>query len=182
MALPKLSDSQIEWIIQQVRAYIEEQRQCFIRQATPIDQNAKARLGSFFSSAVLDSARVIVLASRHVPNPRFYAELTKMGFPRELLPDFGQMAASTFVETVVCHGAPTDRTLFHELVHVVQYRKLGLSAFAAKYVTGFLGGGSYEAIPLERNAYELDARFEGAPTQVFSADTEVQSWIDAGRL
>jgi hypothetical protein len=105
-----------------------------------------------------------------------------MGFPRELLPDFGQMAASTFVETVVCHGAPTDRTLFHELVHVVQYRKLGLSAFAAKYVTGFLGGGSYEAIPLERNAYELDARFEGAPTQVFSADTEVQSWIDAGRL
>src|SRR5436853_935557 len=51
-----------------------------------------------------------------------------------------------------------------ELVHVVQYEKLGLKEFAAKYVTGFLSGGSYEAIPLEMNA------------------DEVQRWIDTGRF
>jgi hypothetical protein len=76
----------------------------------------------------------------------------------------------------------TDRTLFHELVHVVQYTKLGLSAFAAKYVTGFLNGGSYEAIPLEMNAYELDERFAEAPMNGFSVETEVQRWIDAGKF
>jgi hypothetical protein len=32
----------------------------------------------------------------------------------------------TFVDTVVCHDAFTDRLLLHELVHVVQYAKVGL--------------------------------------------------------
>jgi len=63
------------------------------------------------------------------------------------------------VDTVVSHEPFNDRLLFHELVHVVQYEKLGLEGFAAKYVRGFLNGGSYEGIPLEMNAYELDARF-----------------------
>jgi hypothetical protein len=63
------------------------------------------------------------------------------------------MAAITFIDTVVFHEPIENRLLFHEFVHVVQYDKLGLGEFAAKYVNGFLTGGSYEAIPLERNAY-----------------------------
>lgn len=39
--------------------------------------------------------------------------------------------------------------VFHELVHVIQYEKLGLVQFANKYVRGFLNGGSYDGIPLE---------------------------------
>ena len=70
----------------------------------------------------------------------------------------------SFVDTVVSHEAFTDRLLLRELVRVVQYEKLGLKEFAAKYVTGFLSGGSYEAIPLEMNA------------------DEVQRWIDTGRF
>jgi hypothetical protein len=60
----------------------------------------------------------------------------------------------------------------------VQYEKLGLIGFAAKYVKGFLIRGSYEAIPLERNAYDLDRRFAEAPGSVFSVHDEVQDWID----
>jgi len=60
------------------------------------------------------------------------------------------------------------------------YAKLGLAAFAAKYVTGFLKGVSYEAIPLEMNAYQLDARFASKPSS--SVETEVQAWIDAGKF
>jgi hypothetical protein len=105
-----------------------------------------------------------------------------MGFTHESLPDFSQMAAVTFVDTIVSHGQLNERTLFHELVHVVQYAKLGLDTFAAKYVTGFLKGGSYEAIPLEMNAYELDERFATAPMNSFSVETEVQNWIDAGKF
>jgi len=106
----------------------------------------------FFALPLLDSTRLALLAGRRVNNPPFYPELIRMGFPPGLLPNFEDMAAITYVDTVVSHEPFTDRLLFHELVHVVQYDKLGLAAFAAKYVTGFLSGGCYEAIPLERNA------------------------------
>lgn len=92
------------------------------------------------------------------------------------------MAAITFVHIVVSYAPFTDRLLFHELVHVVQYERLGLPEFVAKYVGGFLSGGSYEAIPLEMNAYELEARFATAPARSFSVVDKVQKWIDAVRF
>jgi hypothetical protein len=104
------------------------------------------------------------------------------GFEPVALPNFSFMAAITFVDMVVSHGPYDNRTLFHELVHVVQYEKLGVAEFAAKYVRGFLNGGSYEAIPLEVNAYGLDARFAGEPAKPFSVETEVRAWIYGGRL
>jgi len=136
----------------------------------------------FFSDSTMDSARVILLTGERVGNPPFYRELMNMGFQAASLPDFALMAAITFVDTLVAHEPVTNRLLFHELVHVVQYEKLGLPGFAARYVRGFLSGGSYEAIPLEANAYELDARFAAAPAKPFSVEAEVQAWIDAGRF
>jgi hypothetical protein len=182
MPLPRLSDSQIAWISEQVARYIDRQRQKYRPRAVPLDRNQRTAVQSFFAAATLDSARVIVLAGQRVGNPPFYGELIKMGFAPGSLPDFGQMAAVTYVDTVVSHGPFTDRILFHELVHVLQYEKLGLESFAAKYVSGFLNGGSYEAIPLERNAYQLDERFAAAPANSFSVADEIQAWIDAHRF
>jgi hypothetical protein len=105
-----------------------------------------------------------------------------LGFAAGSLPGFADMAPITYMDTVVSHEPFTGRLLFHGLVHVVQYEKLGLAEFAAKYVKGFLIGGSYPAIPLEMNAYELDARFAVAPTKPFSVADEVQKWIDRGRF
>lgn len=153
MPLPRLNDEQAAWIVKEVAAYIQKQRQLFIARAAVLNPTQKAALQSFFPASALDSARIVVLSNQHVSNPYFCANLVAMGFPPGSLPDFSQMAAITFVETIVSHGQLTDRTLFHELVHVVQYIKLGLPTFAAKYVKGFLKGGSYEAIPLEMNAY-----------------------------
>jgi hypothetical protein len=42
--------------------------------------------------------------------------------------------------------------------------------------------GSYEAIPLEVNAYTLGGRFESKPQQVFSVDDEVRRWAAEGKL
>jgi hypothetical protein len=182
MPLPKLNEEQVAWIVKEVTAYIQKQRRLFIARAVRLNPNQKAALQSFFPASALDSARVLVLTRERVPNPCFYAQLLAMGFTSESLPDFSQMVAVTFVDTIVSHGLVTDRTLFHELVHGVQYAKLGLDTFAAKYVTGFLNGGSYEAIPLEMNAYELDARFAEAPMNNFSVEIEVQRWIDAGKF
>jgi hypothetical protein len=180
--LPKLSDDQVEWVIQRVAAYIDQQRQSFRRRALPLSQNQRAAMNPFFTAPTLESTRVVVLAGERVSNPPFYAELVNMGFDGGLLPDFADMAAITYVDTVVSHEPFTDRLLFHEFVHVVQYEKLGLAEFAAEYVKGFLSGGSYEAIPLEMNAYELDGRFAAEPTKTFSVAAEVQSWIDGGRF
>jgi hypothetical protein len=119
-----------------------------------------------------------VLTGERVGNPPFYGELMKMGFETASLPDFSLMAAITFVDTVVSHEPFTDRLLFHELVQVVQYEKLGLEQFAAKYVKGFLSAGFYEAMPLEVNAYGLDARFAAAPAKEFSVASGVQVWVD----
>jgi hypothetical protein len=58
--------------------------------------------------------------------------------------------------------------LFHELVHVEHYRQLGIPRFSELYLRGFLNGGSYEAIPLEVNAYVLNRRFEQSPANRFS--------------
>ncbi|MGB7436967.1 MAG: hypothetical protein WBR26_28145 [Candidatus Acidiferrum sp.] len=178
MPLPKLRDAEIAWVIQQVGEYIGQQRQTYRERALPLDLHQRSAMQPFFPVSALDSTRVLVLSGERVSNPPFYPELQKMGFEPAALPNFSFMAAITFVDTVVSHEPFTGRLLFHELVHVVQYAKLGLQEFASKYVRGFLNGGSYEAIPLERNAYELDARFAEAPTKPFSVADEAQRWID----
>lgn len=182
MPLPKLNDAQIAWVVQQVAAYIERQRDVYVRRAAPLDADQRGALQSFFPVSTLDLTRAVVLSGYRVGNPPFYPELIRMGFVGDSLPDFAHMSAITFVDTIVSHVPLPTELLFHELVHVVQYQKLRLADFAAKYVWGFLKGGSYESIPLEMNAYKLAARFAEAPTVPFSVDSEVQAWIDGGRF
>jgi hypothetical protein len=182
MALPKLEDEQVEWFIQQVAAYIDGQQQTYRGRAVALSPKQRATMHPFFPALTLDSARVEVLAGERVNNPPFYRELLKMGFEAGSLPNFADMAAITYLDTVVFNESFTDRVLFHELIHVVQYEKLGLAEFAAKYVKGFLSGGSYEANPLEMNANQLDTRFATTPTKPFSVADEVKSWIDRGRF
>lgn len=189
MPLPTLSTAQVEWVVQQVLAYIKHQRQTYRHGAAPLSLSQKAAMRPFFPEPALDSTRLAVLAGQRVKNPPFYGELIKMGFEAAdnrsysfYLPNFAHMSAITFVDTVVSHEPFTDRLLFHELVHVLQYEQLGIAEFAEKYVSGLLRGGSYEAIPLELNAYELDARFAAAPTKAFSVTSEVEAWVDAGRF
>jgi len=43
-------------------------------------------------------------------------------------------------------------------------------------------GVSYEAIPLEVNAYTLGGRFESDPRRMFSVEDEVGRWAAEGRL
>ena len=83
------------------------------------------------------------------------------------------MAAITFCDVVVSHEPFSDGLLFHELVHVEQYRQLGVQRFSEFYVRGFLNGGSYEAIPVEVNAYALEDRFRSDSRRGFS----VQKWL-----
>ena len=108
-------------------------------------------------------------------DPDFYPMLRKLGFNN--LPDQTTMAAITFCDVVVSHGPFSNPTLFHELVHVEQYRQLGIPRFAEHYVRGFLSGGSYEAIPLEVNAYGLEGEYERNPDRSFSVPERVRIFL-----
>jgi hypothetical protein len=137
-------------------------------------------MNGFFSPQLLEGIRLLVLQGEQVANPEFYPMLRTLGFRN--LPDQAKMAAITFADVVVSHGTFSNGLLFHELVHVEQYRQLGIPRFSELYVRGFLNGGSYEAIPLEVNAYALGGRFESDPQRAFSVESEVRKWAAEGRL
>jgi hypothetical protein len=80
--------------------------------------------------------------------------LRSLGFNN--LPDPATTGAITFSDVVVSHEPFSNGLLFHELVHMKQYRQLGIPRFSELYVRRFLNGGSYDAIPLEVNAHTLE--------------------------
>jgi hypothetical protein len=86
-------------------------------------------------------------------------------------------AAITFNHVIAHFGSLSLRTLFHELVHVEQYKQLGVRNFAKLYVRGFLRTGAYRGIPLEVHAYELDGRYAANPALRFRVRDEVRRWI-----
>ena len=180
MTIPKLTPDQITQVSGLVAQYIASQREKYVSRAVLISAQQRAALGPFFSREVLDSTRVLVLHGERVANPEFYPMLRNLGFKN--LPDQSTMAAITFSDVVVSHEPFRNGLLFHELVHVEQYRQLGIQRFSELYVRGFLNGGSYEAIPLEVNAYTLEGRFEANPARHFSVADEVTKWQAEGRL
>ena len=133
-------------------------------------------MAHFFTPAVLEKVRLNVHARDEVCNPIFYPLLEKIGFRN--LPAISNAAAVTFVDVIACQVECDDQLLFHELVHVVQYEKLGLIRFAYKYIKGFLCAGCYDEIPVELNAYALDHRFTMNANDFFSVQGEVQRWLD----
>ncbi len=136
-------------------------------------------MSGFFSAQVLEAARVIVLEGTRLRNPPFHRTLKRLGFRG--LRDMSQISAITFDHVVVSHQQFTDALLFHELVHLEQYRQLGIRRFSELYVHGFLVGGGYEGIPLEVSAYELGGRFQANPKEQFSVAEEVTRWLKEGK-
>jgi hypothetical protein len=180
MAMPPLSPEQIDQVSALVAEYIGAQRDRFLSRSTALPGSQLAAIGGFFRADVLEATRVLVLEKERIGNPGFYPMLTGMGFSN--LPDFALMGAVTFRDVVASHGPLSNGILFHELVHVEQYRQLGVPHFSELYVRGFLNGGGYHGVPLEINAYELGARFEAHPDQPFSVENEVAFWIRNGRF
>jgi len=103
--------------------------------AVPLSPEQRASLDGFFLPQVLDT-RLLVLAETRVENPAFYPLLRQMGFTN--LPNFTTMAAVTFGDVVVSHQPFSDGLLFHELVHVEQYRRLNRRGMAAVTVAAVI--------------------------------------------
>ncbi|HEY2170570.1 MAG TPA: hypothetical protein VGJ30_13150 [Candidatus Angelobacter sp.] len=176
MDLKNLSPAIVSQLASMLESYISDSRKKYAGQATVLTDAQRSAMQPFFSTAILDSARLCVLHGTRVSNPSMYAMAKMMGIRN--LPDFAGMRAITFVDVIVSHEDFTDALLFHELVHVVQYSQMDLKEFATRFVNGFVQGGSYEEIPLEKMAHALDARFSQNAAQVFSVDDEVRRWLE----
>lgn len=152
-----------------VAAYITRNRHRLIEGAAALPTAQKRRLAPYFPEAILNTVRVHQRDPLPIPHPPFTSLVRKLGLS---YPDLSLTAAITFGDLIVTREPMSISLLFHELVHVVQYRQLGISAFARHYVQGLLTHRAYEKIPLEAHAFHLEARFE-FDRQPFNVEAEV---------
>jgi hypothetical protein len=158
-----------------VARYILDHRDRLAPASLPLTDAAKSGVQGYFSEADLDRVRVVIADPLPIADPPLASFARRVGLD---FPSVALTEAITFDHIIACRKAVTPSLLVHELVHVVQYRLLGVATFAHRYVHGFLSSGSYHDIPLERCAFELEQRFiAGGP--VFNVEAEVTNWIDA---
>lgn len=116
----------------------------------------KNTFSTYFASEDLERVRLVVADPLPIAEPPLTNLVRRLGFR---FPKVAQVAGITFDDVIACRYEFDDALLFHELVHAVEYRLLGVREFARLYAAGFLATRSYEGIPLERAACDLAASF-----------------------
>ena len=167
-----LTPGQVAELVSNVALFIEDQRITHAPTSRPLSEAQRASVAVHFPADVLDHARLTLV--KHLQNPPFYVELERIGLQN--LPQFKRMAAITFIDVIVSQDEFTPSLLFHELVHVVQYRELGVQKFAEFYVRGFLDTGEYLSIPLERVAYHLEGLFRLRPDLAIEVEKQATAF------
>jgi hypothetical protein len=172
-------ESRILEMVSGVAAYFSGERKLYLPHSEPLTLELRGILGPYFSSQLLDKVRTVVLHGARIPPPPFYAEALRMTAGK--FPDFVHMASVTYVDVIVFHDRIESRALFHGMVHAAQIDTLGFERYVDLYVRGFVKNLSWLAIPLEDQAYKLDARFAEAPSEPFSVEEQIRQWLDDGR-
>ncbi len=155
-----------------VAAYIRSQRNRLYGMGQALSADQKNVLSAYFDEVDLSRVRLVVADPLPIGEPPFTGLLRRLGFG---FPAIALTAGITFDEVIAVRNEPSESLLFHELVHVVQYRLLGISRFAFEYALGFLATRCYEEIPLERTAYSLEERF-WVRREAFRVAAEVSRW------
>ena len=169
-------------LITQGQKWIKEQRRAYRLQGRKLPDRTIAQFSPFFEESLLQQVRLVRVPA--LENPKFL-EAYRATFEDKGLPllDFTSFAGITYIDTILLvdefPGADPDATLFHELVHAVQYELLGPEKFVKFYLLGWVNQGfNYAAIPLEMDTYELQNRFEADPSLPFSVKDEVSCRLE----
>jgi len=162
----------LEELIEKAAGWIAEQRDIQRPNALPFAPDVSAAMAPFFGHEIMGAARVRIVPS--LENPDFFLSFESKY--HVVLPDFSIMDGITLGDTILLRDHPIELPLiFHELVHVAQYRFLGILEFARRYVMGWAENGrEYINIPLEQNAYELEHRYRREPDKPFTVLGEVK--------
>lgn len=166
----------LPFLIVEGRRWVLSQKTVHRPEARALTEEERSGLSPFFQETVLDLARVKIV--RAIENPPFFSVLREAGLAHTL--DFSNALGMAFLDTILVSQryrlaeSHWMSLMFHELVHVVQYQLLELAEFVERYVHGWVKNGfDYFAIPLERDAYELQRRYDESSGQVFSVAEEV---------
>jgi hypothetical protein len=177
--LASLSEARFREAVDRVAAYLQDQRERYFPSAVPLTQRQKALMWPFFSPALLDRIRVVELEGARVPNPPFYEEARAWGFVN--LPEITHMHSLTFLDVIVFNEKVAERSLFHGLVHAVQFEILGLERYTELFIRSFANTKLHFSVPLEAHAFSLESKFVSSPVLRFSVEEQVRLWVGQGR-
>ena len=144
----------------EVRQWIDEFLNNHAEQARGVSTLGFKRLATCFPQEFLERAKVVIVP--WVPFP----PVDSMGLPELAYIQQMSFGGITFKDTIFLQQDQTSESLhFHELVHVVQWERLGIDNFILAYGVGLIQFGS-EQSPLEKMAYTLQGNLEeGQPPQ-----------------
>lgn len=137
-----------------VRQWVTQTTGEHVSSARPVSSFGFSRLASYFPPALLE-ATPIARVNRIVVPP-----LTALGIKElsglEQMPFTGiTYAGMIFMHTT----AASESTVFHELVHVLQWSALGVDDFILAYGIGLIEYG-YAKNPFETIAFDLQSQFD----------------------
>jgi hypothetical protein len=164
--------------IQYVTAYLLQQRAYYFPATRPLGKQHTATMRPYFSAKLLDQIRIVELAGQRISTPSFYAEARSLGFDN--LPEVTHMDSVTFLDVVVFNEGLTDRSLFHALVHAVQFYVLGVERYTELFVEQFVRTRTHFTVPLEAQAFSLTSMFMRPSREKFSVEDQVQRWAADG--
>lgn len=169
MFTSSFSESEIIRYVGLTADFIKSQREFYAPYGAPLPPDQLKPFRPYFNDFILKHTLFFQKKDGPLESPAFLVELNRKGVEFSII----HLRAITFLDVVVYFGELESRIVFHELVHVVQYQKLGYKQFANKYVRGLLRMDKYERIPLEANAYLLDETFVKDPFQTFTVEDEI---------
>jgi len=174
-----LNDQQILQAIEYVSSYLRDQRERYLPSAAPLSEQHQAVMLPYFSAALLDQVKVMELHGARIPNPPFYSEAKALGFVS--LPDITHMNSLTFLDVVVFNEGLTQRSLFHALVHAVQFQVLGLERYTELFVRSFVNTRFLFRVPIEAHTFFLESKFARPVAESFSVEDQVRLWVRQNR-
>ena len=169
-------------LVAEAAFWVRQQREKHYPLGQPLSETEKLELQPFFSAETLNRVRIRDLSHTEetIPYPPFY-DFVRAGGAR-VVPDAAHMTAMPFVDVALFNREPTLRTIFHNLIHLVQFEVVGVERFIRGYFKTLSEAGLWMVVPFEQQAYGLDARYTKDPADVFSVEEEVRAWLKAGRF
>jgi hypothetical protein len=153
--IPSVLIGKFQQALPAVRQWVDDTLHAYREEASPVDRRDYPRLAQVSPHGLLNRARCVVVAG-HPPFP----PLSRMGLTElaafETMPISGITYGDTFS---VKQGHQSESLYFHEIIHVVQWERLGVDRFLMAYGLGLMQAG-YRDSPLEEMAYRRQADFD----------------------
>jgi hypothetical protein len=174
-----LTEQQIQQALVCVSSYLRDQRDHYLPAAAPLSNEHRELMNPYFRADLLNDVKLVELHGARIPNPGFYTDAKALGFVN--LPDLAHMNSMTFLDVLVFNEKLTERSLFHALVHAVQFQVLGVGRYTERFVRNFVNTRFHFLVPLEAHAFFLESKFVRPRAEKFSVEEQVLLWAKQNR-